>query len=127
LRPPSCGRHHGTFVRMDVFETWDGGSMHKSDWTVRALLLIIAVLLAAFVFRPYWRPEINASADSGRFDYVYVVSPMFLYQGGQGVLLMDKRNGNVWFIGRGNDVNISFRDPVFVTRVPLEKLDQAPR
>ena len=42
-------------------------------------------------------------------------------------LLLDKRNGNVWFIPKGDDINISFRDPAFVVRIPLEKLDQAPR
>jgi hypothetical protein len=84
---------------------------------------IVVFLALRFVFSP----EIVASADSGRFDYVYVISPSYLYQGNQGVLLLDKRNGNVWFLGRSNELNISFREPVFVSRLPLEKLDQPPR
>jgi hypothetical protein len=47
-----------------------------------------------------------------------------LYKGQQGLLALDKRNANVWFIPKSND---QFGDPVFVLRVPFEKLDQAPR
>ena len=103
--------------------------MYRSDWLLKLTLMVIAVLLGAIVLRPYFTPDIKASADSGRFDYVYVVSPMFLYQGHQGVLMMDKRNGHVWFIAKSGDGtgNIAFKDPVFVTRLPLEKLDEAPR
>ena len=79
------------------------------------------------VRRPNPEIEATASASSERFDYVYVVSPMYLYQGAQGVLLMDRRNGNIWFVAKGNEGNLTFRDPVFVARLPLEKLDQAPR
>ena len=85
------------------------------------------MLLAIIVARPYLAPELRVSADSGRFDYVHIVSPVYLYQGRQGILLLDKRNGNVWFIPKGDDVNISFRDPLFIVRIPLEKLDQTPR
>jgi hypothetical protein len=93
--------------------------------TAKQIWLSIAVLLAILVV---WRfPERNArAADSVRFDYVYVISPVYLYQGRQGILLMDKRNGKVWFIAKGDEVNISFRDPVFVVRIPLEKLESAP-
>jgi hypothetical protein len=41
---------------------------------------------------------------------------------------MDKRNGNLWFIAKniiGNSV--TFGEPVFIARLPLEKLDQQPR
>jgi hypothetical protein len=62
----------------------------------------------------------SAAADSARFDYVHIVSPMYLYQGRQGILLLDKRNGNVWFSPKGDEINISFRDPSFVVRIPLE-------
>jgi hypothetical protein len=39
------------------------------------------------------------------------------------ILLLDKRNGNVWFIPKGDEINISFRDPSLVVRIPLEQLD----
>jgi len=103
--------------------------MYRSEWLLKLAFLVIAVLFVAIVLHPYFKPDIKASADSGRFDYVCVVSPMFLYQGNQGVLMMDKRNGNVWFIAKSGDGtgNIAFKDPVFVARLPLEKLDEAPR
>jgi len=53
-----------------------------------------------------------------------IVATTFLYKGQQGLLVLDKRNGNVWFIPKSND---QFQDPAFVIRVPFEKLDQAPR
>jgi len=49
---------------------------------------------------------------------------MFLYKGAQGLLVMDRRNANVWFIPKTGD---QFGAPVFVIRVPFEKLDQAPQ
>jgi hypothetical protein len=49
-----------------------------------------------------------------------MLSPMYLYQGRQGILLLDKRNGNVRFSPKGDEINISFRDPSFVVRIPLE-------
>ena len=49
---------------------------------------------------------------------------MFLYKGQQGLLVMDRRNANVWFIPKAND---QFQAPVFLIRIPFEKLDQAPQ
>jgi hypothetical protein len=85
----------------------------------------LAAVLASVEVRSLFVTETKARAESAQFDYVYVISPVYLYQGRQGILLMDKRNGNVWFIARGDNTNISFRDPVFVVRVPLEKLETA--
>lgn len=99
--------------------------MFKANWILKTALAVVALFMALGALAPYVKSQV--SADSGRFDYVYVVSPVYLYQGNQGVLLLDKRNGNVWFIGKGNEMNITFKDPVFVARLPLEKLDQAPR
>ena len=53
-----------------------------------------------------------------------IASTGFLYKGQQGMLVMDKRNGNVWFFPR---VNEGFKDPVFVIRLQFEKIDQDPR
>ena len=87
---------------------------------------VLAAVLAIVEVRPLLITETRVRADSARFDHVSVISPMYLYQGRQGILIMDKRNGNVWFIARGDNTNISFRDPVFVVHVPLEKLETAP-
>ena len=101
--------------------------MRKPDWFVKVALLLILLLLGMIAARPFCFPEVKASADSGQFDYVTLISPVFLYQGNQGVLLLDRRNGNLWFIGKGSGMEISFKDPVFVVRLPLEKLNQTIR
>jgi len=98
----------------------------KNDPGRNAGVFLIVALLAILALRPYFSPDTKASADVARFDYVYVISPVYLYQGQQGILLMDKRNGNVWFIAKGNSTTISFRDPVLVVRMPLEKLEAVP-
>ena len=95
-----------------------------NDRNISASWLIVAVLLAILLARPYLSPP-KAAADTVRFDYVHIISPVYLYQGRQGILLMDMRNGNVWFIAKGESTNISFLDPVFVVRIPLEKVEQA--
>jgi hypothetical protein len=63
-------------------------------------------------------------AQPARLDHVFIVSAMFLYKGQQGMLVLDRRNGNAWFFPKVND---AFRDPVFVMRLEFEKIDQAPR
>ena len=95
--------------------------MSKALVILNTTLLIAALILAMLVIRT---PAANVSADSGRFDYVHVISPVYLYQGNQSVLVLDKRNGNIWFFGKGDEMQVTFRDPVLVTRLALEKLDQ---
>jgi hypothetical protein len=95
---------------------------------LKSILLIIAVFLGLIAIRPYIAPEQHVRADSGQFDYVQIISAQFIYNGATGVLLLDKRNGNVWFTQRNSDnMKLAFKDPVFVVRVPLEKLDQNAR
>lgn len=101
--------------------------MNRPDWMLRVLLLAIGLSLGVIAIRPYVHPEQTALAFTGKFDYVTIVSPMYQYKGITGVLLLDTRNGNVWFIGRGDEAALTFRDPVFVVRLPLEKIDQAPQ
>ncbi len=95
------------------------------------MLNVAALALSMYlgmVLRPYLAPETKVAADSGRFDYVQIISAGFLYNGEQGALLLDKRNANLWFLGKTtNGVKSSFKDPVFVVHVPLEKLDEAVR
>src|SRR5215472_18662356 len=95
---------------------------------VKSTLLAIAFFLGLIALRPYIAPEQHVKADSGQYDYVQIVSAQFIYNGATGVLLLDKRNGNVWFTERNADnMTIAFKDPVFVVRVPLEKLDASAR
>ena len=102
--------------------------MNRSDRMLKLVLLIIAVLLGMIAARPYFEPEMAVAADSGRFDYRTVVSPAYLYNGRQGVLLMDKRNGNVWFLARYTDnLKVTFADPLFLAHLPLEKVDEMAR
>jgi hypothetical protein len=98
--------------------------MHKPDHLLRAILATIALLLAILVLRPFFEPSLRVSAQSARFDHVRIVSPVFIYKGQQGLLVLDQRNANVWFIPKVDD---QFKTPVFVIRVPFEKLDQAPQ
>jgi hypothetical protein len=94
---------------------------------LHVLLLAIALCLGAIAVRPYIHPGQIVLAADGKYEHVAIVSPMFLYKGNQGVLLMGKRNGNLWFIGKGDDVDLSFKDPVLMARLPLEKLDETPQ
>ena len=100
--------------------------MRQTNRLQSILLGVIALFLGMIALRPYLHPEPVVYADSGRFEHVTIVSPMFLYKGSQGVLLLDKRNGNIWFIGKGKEFDLSFTDPVFVVKLPLEKLTPRP-
>jgi hypothetical protein len=103
-------------------------AMKQTNRTLTAMLGTIAVLLGLIALELYLGRAPKVYADTGRFDYVHVLGTSFIYNGSPGVLLLDKRNGNVWFIPRGQDMKQSwFKDPVFVIRVPLEKLDEQPR
>lgn len=97
------------------------------DRTTKIALIVIATLLAVIAAELRTaRPE-RVYADSSRFDHVQVIATNFLFGGNPGVLVLDKRNGNVWFIARGQDMEKAWlKDPVFLIRVPFEKLDQAP-
>jgi hypothetical protein len=94
------------------------------DRSLKAILLAIAVLLAMIALRPLAEPAGAVLAQTARFEHVQIVSPMFLYKGNQGILVMDRRNANIWFIPKLNE---QYQSPVFVTRLPFDKLDQAPQ
>jgi len=98
--------------------------VHRIDWMVKVTLLLIAGFLGIIAVRPLVEPETKALAQAARFDHVTIVSPVFLYKGEQGLLVLDKRSANVWFIPRRNEV---FATPIFLTKLPFEKLDQAPQ
>jgi hypothetical protein len=98
--------------------------MQKNDQTLRAALLVIVVLLGVLVLRPFFEPTMKVSAQAARFDHVVIASTMFLYKGQQGMLVLDKRNANVWFFPR---VNEEFKDPIYLMRLPFDKIDQEPR
>jgi hypothetical protein len=98
------------------------GIARRNDRVLTAMLLIACVVLTILAVQAY-APSSRAYADSRRFDYVSVVSTTYVYRGNHGVLLLDKRNGNVWFFGKTNDFDVAFHDPVLITRLPLEKLD----
>jgi|SRR5947199_5440060 hypothetical protein len=100
--------------------------MASTERLLKAILTISALILGLVALQAFRGGSI-VSAASGRYDYVSIISPMFVYKGVQGVLLLDSRNGNIWFVPKGNDFNVSFKDPVFVIRLPLDKLDSAPQ
>ena len=98
--------------------------MPKSDRTLKSILAIIALFLGIIALRPLFDPPTTALAQPARFDHVFIASAVFLYKGQQGMLVMDRRNANVWFIPKVSD---SFQDPVYVMKLPFDKLDHAPQ
>ncbi len=98
--------------------------MEKPGHFVKAMLVVIALLLGVIALRPYVAPDLAVSAQSARYDHIYIAASGFLYKGQQGLLVMDKRNANIWFIPRAND---RFLSPVFLLQLPLDKLDDAPQ
>ena len=98
--------------------------MPRNDLMSRITLCVIALFLGIIALRPFFEPPAIVQAQSARFDHVFILSATFLYKGQQGILVMDKRNGNIWFIQRTGE---GFQDPVFVLRMAWEKLDQAPQ
>jgi hypothetical protein len=97
--------------------------MKIRDWPATVLLAVIAAFLGIVAIRPYVEPLPPVYAQAARFDHVTILATTFLYKGQQGLLLLDRRNGNVWFVPRQDD---AFKDPVFVMRMQFEKLDQSP-
>ena len=97
------------------------------DRSARIVLFVIAALLAVIAVElGMGRPQ-PVFADSSRFDHVQVVATSFVFGGNTGMLLLDKRNGNTWFLPRVQDMHKTwFKEPVFLIRVPFEKLDQPP-
>jgi hypothetical protein len=95
--------------------------MLRADRTLKVTLMTIALLLGLIALRPFVEPASKVQAQAARFDHVFVISTLFLYKGQQGLLVMDRRNGNLWLIPKQNDM---FQDPVFIYRMQFEKLDQ---
>ena len=103
-------------------------SIHEkrsSDRTTKLLLGAIALLLGILAVRPYLEPWQTVRAEA-RFDHVNVLSTGWIRNGRPGILLMDRRNGNVWYMGTQTEKGPALGEPQFILRVPFEKLDQAP-
>ena len=97
--------------------------MSKNDLTLKLLPFVVVLLLGVGVFQPEETLLQTVHAQSAQFDHITIVSALYLHQGLEGLLLLDKRNGNVWFMPRRNT---SYDDPQFLLRVPFEKLDPLP-
>ena len=98
--------------------------MQRVDWTTKLVSWLIALFLGIIASRSLFEPMPAVQAQAARFDHVTILATTFLYKGQQGLLLLDRRNGNVWFVPKQDDV---FKDPLFVMRMQFEKLDQAPQ
>ena len=128
----ALGRPSREFRTIAVQRLWEhfpvrseAHAMTTKTWALRELLPWAAVLavILALTLPGYLGPLPTAYAQGAQFDYVTIVSTVFLYNGERGLLLLDRRNGNVWFMAHKEKV---FQDPVLVTRVPFEKLDLQP-
>src|SRR5215813_8580067 len=98
--------------------------MQYAGRTTNVILAVIAVFLWMIALPSLFDPPNRVRAEPARFDHIFIVSTMFLYKGQQGLLVMDRRNANVWFIPKANE---QFQTPIFIFRVPFEKLDQVPQ
>ena len=98
--------------------------MQRVDWTTKLVLWLIAIFLGIIASRPFFDPIPAVQAQAARFDHVTILATTFLYKGRPGLLLLDRRNGNLWYVPKQDDV---FKDPVFLMRMQFEKLDQAPQ
>ncbi len=101
----------------------------KTDLTLRLGMVAIILLLGVIALRPYFEVSVKAETEPARFDHISIVSTMFIWKGQSGLLLLDRRNGNVWFVQKSNDESKAnpFDEPLFLIRMPFEKLDQLPR
>ena len=95
------------------------------DRTTKLLLVAIILLLGILAVRPFIEPWQTVRAEA-RFDHVNVLSTGWIRNGRPGILLMDRRNGNVWYMGTQTEKGPTLGEPQFVLRVPFEKLDQVP-
>jgi hypothetical protein len=98
--------------------------MQKNDWTLKAILLAIAIATGLQALRPLTQPPATVLAQPATYDHVFIASTAFLYKGQQGMLVLDKRNANVWFFPKAAE---RFLDPVFVMQLPFDKIDQRGR
>jgi hypothetical protein len=100
----------------------------KTTLSLKLAMMAIALLLGLIASSHLFEPRVKVQAEGARFDHVTIVSTTFIHKGQMGLLLLDRRNGNVWFIQRSTDESrlVPFDEPVFLVRVPFEKLDQAP-
>lgn len=69
--------------------------MLKNESMSKLLLLSIVVLLGVIALRIDSPVIETVHAQTAQFDHVTIVSPLFLHNGEQGLLLLDKRNANV--------------------------------
>ena len=98
--------------------------MQKTDWTLKAILLVIAIATTTIALRPLAQPPSRVFAQPPTYDHVFIASTAFLYKSQQGMLILDKRNANVWFFPKATE---GFLDPVFLMQLPFHKIDQPPR
>ena len=101
----------------------------ENTLSLKLMMMAIALLLGFIASDQLSEPRVKVHAEAARFDHVQIVSTAFIYKGQLGLLLLDRRNGNVWFAQRTTDesVRVPFEDPVFLFRAPFEKLDQPPQ
>jgi hypothetical protein len=96
---------------------------------LKLTMMATVLLLGLITLDQLFEPRVKAQAEAARFDHVQVVSTAFIHKGQLGLLLLDRRNANVWFAQRSTDESgrVPFEDPVFLFRAPFEKLDQMPQ
>jgi len=100
---------------------------HKTNFSLKLAILATTFLLGIVATGQLFEPGVKVQAEGARFDHVQIISTTFIHQGQLGLLLLDRRNGNVWFLPMSTDESRRdpLGDPVFLVRVRFEKLDKA--
>jgi hypothetical protein len=100
----------------------------KSNFSLTLAMLATTFLLGIVASGHLFQPSVKVHAEGSRFDHIQIVSTTFIHKGQLGLLLLDRRNANVWFLPMSTDESRRdpLGDPVFLIKVRFEKLDPAP-
>jgi hypothetical protein len=90
----------------------------RTTVSLKLAMTALALLLGLIALGQLFEPRVKAQAEGARFDHVLIVSTMFVHKGQMGLLLLDRRNGNVWFVQTSIDESrqVPFGEPVFLVR-----------
>jgi len=99
----------------------------KVDKFVKVMLVVIAILLALNCATNLRGPA-DAQGGEAKFEYAHIGGGVQLPGGGEGQIVVDLRNGNVWGfpvndILKGKPLDTT---PTYLGRFKLEAMDNAP-
>ena len=119
--PFSAGLLRKPVTTVDERQTQETLMEQRSAFFLKLMMTAPVLLLGVITLDHLSEPRVRAQAEAARFDHVQIVSTAFIHKGQIGLLLLDRRNGNVWFAQKSTDESgrVPFEDPVFLFRAPL--------